>query len=530
MTCELDVTTEMLGSRVGVRSKVGRERTMLRLVSIGKYNGMKSTVLATSLAAVLLAAVPVAGAYESVDLGAMQDRARGGDAAAMLALGKRYLATNDVTSGLLYLDAATTATGTPQAAYAHTALGEHYAKSKAPGAHDRAKAHLQEAAILGDVAAQVGLGRLLITMIESGSAGAQRQDYEGQAIAVLDHAASAGESSEAAFLLGKALLEGTSLPRDVAAAGRWLELAARAKVPGSLRLAGQAAKQRGDSQQAASFFERGALAGDGESMLAYASGMFDGSFGKKDLRKAQQWADRAADSRVPGATELRAAVASAVSTERAPAQLAPPAPAIPAWASRAPSAAAIPVPEYRSDDSELERLRKQTEYLTQQLAMLQGRVAPAAATERYAAPAPATAVTDAYRAESMRSTIEFDAPVALAPPVADENQLGMVAHAQGDFDRAFKLFSRAARSGSADAMNNLGMMNLKGQGVRADINRALSYFTQAATLGHIQASKNMGYIYANGIGVHADQGRSVAWYQFASKLQQKSANTGYAGI
>jgi hypothetical protein len=54
-----------------------------------------------------------------------------------------------------------------------------------------------------------------------------------------------------------------------------------------------------------------------------------------------------------------------------------------------------------------------------------------------------------------------------------------------------KWIRKAATLGDSDAQNTLGLMYLKGEGVKKNINLAKKWFKKASTLGHAQAQQNL---------------------------------------
>jgi TPR repeat protein len=73
-------------------------------------------------------------------------------------------------------------------------------------------------------------------------------------------------------------------------------------------------------------------------------------------------------------------------------------------------------------------------------------------------------------------------------------------HAEGvdkDFNRAAKLYCRAARSGRADAQYRLGWMYANGRGVPRDDGVAAALFAMAAAQGHEQSKRILLYVRPN---------------------------------
>jgi TPR repeat protein len=97
-------------------------------------------------------------------------------------------------------------------------------------------------------------------------------------------------------------------------------------------------------------------------------------------------------------------------------------------------------------------------------------------------------------------------------------QSGRIAYAQRDYARARELLQSAAAAGSAVAMNNLGTLYEKGEGVPKDAAEARLWFEKAATRGLPIAMSNLGWLYQNGNGVAQDYAAAKGWYERAAGL------------
>lgn len=470
---------------------------------------MKKTVLAAALATTLFVAVPAQA--RSIDVAAEASKADRGDPVAMLTVGEHYLQLGQVSQGVLYLEQATR-TDTPQAAYAHTALAKHFEKLSGTYAREAMLQHYEQAAVRGDVTAQVRLGHLLLSdAAKPGVDPMERGSLQARAQMLLEHAADHGNSDVAAYLLGKAFLTGDGMTRDTAQAERWLGRAARNRHWEASYLLGKHYLGAGNSRRAVELLENAADGGHGESMLELARGYLDGNVLAKDLPKARKWATKANSIGAKGADEVLAQVnRRTAATQVAAAAPATQRPLVPV--QLATSTVSAPSPALTGNPV-VDQLIRQNEELRKQIALISQQL-----QSRAAAPA--------------------SQPVAAIPPAptlahveADQNQMGLDAHARGDYKAAYRYFSRAARKGDADAMNNLGMVLLQGQGVDTDPLKALEMFRKAAGLGHVTAAHNIGYIYENGIGVRADLARSRVWYQHSAQLNQRVQRMGaVAGI
>ncbi|MCG7548045.1 tetratricopeptide repeat protein [Pseudoalteromonas sp. Of7M-16] len=93
-------------------------------------------------------------------------------------------------------------------------------------------------------------------------------------------------------------------------------------------------------------------------------------------------------------------------------------------------------------------------------------------------------------------------------------ELGYLYHrSKPDTQQALRWYQVAAKNGSRDALNNLGMMYNNGDGVDIDYSRAKSYFEQAVELGSRLSFGNLGSLYELGKGVERDYDKAIYWYQ-----------------
>src|SRR5690606_25431486 len=90
----------------------------------------------------------------------------------------------------------------------------------------------------------------------------------------------------------------------------------------------------------------------------------------------------------------------------------------------------------------------------------------AAAAMTAASPAPATPDLATLH-EQVEAEAEDGSWWRRAPKLS-QNERGLAEHSEGNFVQAARHFTRGVRAGDADAMNNLGMLLLQGQGVEMD--------------------------------------------------------------
>ncbi|MBI5439025.1 MAG: sel1 repeat family protein [Nitrosomonadales bacterium] len=99
----------------------------------------------------------------------------------------------------------------------------------------------------------------------------------------------------------------------------------------------------------------------------------------------------------------------------------------------------------------------------------------------------------------------------MADPLSDANSV----YETGDYEKAAKLYTPLAQSGSAEAQYVLGMMYRAGRGVPHDYNEARKWYMLAAEQGHPIAQFYLGWIYVKGKGVPKDNIRGYMWLNIA---------------
>lgn len=496
---------------------------------------MKIKTLTVALAAALLAGGP--GLAHATDLQALIDRATQGDSGAMVEAGEALLAKDRAVEGLLYLEHVVRL-GRPEehVARAHAALGGHYARvTNNSVATATSRSHYEQAAVLGHVPSQIKLAEIYLgeAVIVRGK---ERDQLLDRALVVLEHAAGRAGSAEAAHLLGSAFMigRGFKVNKDVGAA--WLMFAADRGHQAAALLAGRHELDMRRVETAQRYLAQAAQGGSADAAMLLAEGYFTGRVLAKDSAAALQWATHAKSVGAAGADRLIARIQPAPpASAPARAYAAAPQPAaagtVGAIATSAESAEEARLRELEARNAELQR---KVEAL---MAQAQGGPArtttatPAAATSIAAAPAavpstPDLATINAQIEEEAESTSRWR-----RAPKLSQNERGLQEHGEGNFAQAARHFTRGVRSGDADAMNNLGMLLLQGQGVAMDRERAMSLFRQAAEKGHVVAARNIGYMYQQGMGVRQDLARATIWLRHAGALERRQVLGGnYAGI
>lgn len=77
--------------------------------------------------------------------------------------------------------------------------------------------------------------------------------------------------------------------------------------------------------------------------------------------------------------------------------------------------------------------------------------------------------------------------------------------------------------GFADALLDLGLSYLKGEGVPKNVEHGYSLMIRAAKQGNAAAQYNMGYLYRNGIGVEYNMAEAIKWYRLSAAQNYEQA-------
>lgn len=95
---------------------------------------------------------------------------------------------------------------------------------------------------------------------------------------------------------------------------------------------------------------------------------------------------------------------------------------------------------------------------------------------------------------------------------------GLLLFRLGDWVAAAISHTRAAESGSADAMFELSVLYARGLGVRANAELSEAWLQRAATANHPRALYNVGAAYASGAKGQPDYERAASYYERATYL------------
>jgi TPR repeat protein len=101
--------------------------------------------------------------------------------------------------------------------------------------------------------------------------------------------------------------------------------------------------------------------------------------------------------------------------------------------------------------------------------------------------------------------------IAVPQAIAGDFEDGMEAYRAKDYGKARILWLPLAQGGHTFAMNNVGMMYKKGNGVPQDHKKAVKYFKQSSDQGFSLASYNLAAMYQSGKGVKKNRKAAFKW-------------------
>jgi uncharacterized protein len=96
-----------------------------------------------------------------------------------------------------------------------------------------------------------------------------------------------------------------------------------------------------------------------------------------------------------------------------------------------------------------------------------------------------------------------------------EHRAALEAYKNKDFKKAHDIWVEEAKLKNDQAMTNLGLMYLKGEGVEKDYTKAKEWFEQASAYDNDSANFNLALMYQTKIGVEEDISKAVDYFRRA---------------
>ncbi len=93
---------------------------------------------------------------------------------------------------------------------------------------------------------------------------------------------------------------------------------------------------------------------------------------------------------------------------------------------------------------------------------------------------------------------------------------GVRAYQELDYRRAYRYWILLAQRGVARAQHNVGVLHLRGLGIKKNEKAAFEWFHRAAQQDFTRAQHNLGWMYQNGLYVARDRQQARKWYEAAA--------------
>ena len=93
-----------------------------------------------------------------------------------------------------------------------------------------------------------------------------------------------------------------------------------------------------------------------------------------------------------------------------------------------------------------------------------------------------------------------------------------------DYDRAYAIWEDESKKENDQAMTNIGLMYLKGDGVEKDFTRAREWFLKASEYDNDSANYNLALMYQTKLGVEEDMDKSISYFRKAVAKNHQNAN------
>jgi TPR repeat protein len=90
-----------------------------------------------------------------------------------------------------------------------------------------------------------------------------------------------------------------------------------------------------------------------------------------------------------------------------------------------------------------------------------------------------------------------------------------------DYDKAVEWWNKASDRGDAQAKFNLGLMYFSGKGMKVDAAKGVKLWRQAAEMGNAEAQSALGNVFFNGTEVEQDFQAAYMWFRLSTAFGKK---------
>ncbi|MEA3352529.1 MAG: NifU family protein [Campylobacterota bacterium] len=104
------------------------------------------------------------------------------------------------------------------------------------------------------------------------------------------------------------------------------------------------------------------------------------------------------------------------------------------------------------------------------------------------------------------------------------HRVALKAYRAKDYDTALSIWNKEAELKNDQAMANLGLMYLKGEGVDKDFKKAQEWFEKGSSYGNDSANYNLALMYQGAIGIEEDMDKAIFHFREAVKKNHQGAS------
>lgn len=104
------------------------------------------------------------------------------------------------------------------------------------------------------------------------------------------------------------------------------------------------------------------------------------------------------------------------------------------------------------------------------------------------------------------------------------NFAALKAYRAKEYETAKTIWEELAKQNDSQAMTNLGLIYLKGEGVEKDFAKAKGYFLEGSALDNDSANYNLALMYQSAIGVEEDIEKAIGYFRKATAKNHQNAN------
>jgi TPR repeat protein len=105
-----------------------------------------------------------------------------------------------------------------------------------------------------------------------------------------------------------------------------------------------------------------------------------------------------------------------------------------------------------------------------------------------------------------------------------QHREALAAYRAKDYDKAYEIWNHEAKMKNDQAMTNLGLMYLKGEGVEKDYTKAREWFEKGSDYDNDSANYNLALMYQTKIGVEEDMEKAVDYFRRAVAKNHQGAS------